>query len=246
VISDEKVIAVLMAAGSGSRVGAGINKVLLPIGDDTILGTVLGAFLRSELFSQIVVVTSQQDLVSVNKIINEKVSGHSVEHVSGELPLVSATIGGASRQESVRAGLKYAYPESSLSARSESDIVVIHDAARCFVTRDLLARCISSCRQSGATTAGLAVVDSLLSTQSAKHEEVNRDSLWSIQTPQVFSAALLLEAHDLACRDGFIATDDASLVRRLQPVAIVEGERANFKITTADDYSFALSMLGAN
>jgi 2-C-methyl-D-erythritol 4-phosphate cytidylyltransferase len=146
--------------------------------------------------------------------------------------------GGATRQESVACGLR--------ALGRDVTMAVIHDAARPFVMIALLERVIDAAAASGAAIAALPVVDTLKrrSPTDGGAITVDRDGLWTAQTPQAFRHSLLIEAYERAAADGFIGTDDASLVERLgQPVTLVEGHPTNIKITTPDDFQVATELL---
>jgi 2-C-methyl-D-erythritol 4-phosphate cytidylyltransferase len=146
--------------------------------------------------------------------------------------------GGATRQESVACGLR--------ALGRDVTMAVIHDAARPFVMTALLERVIDAAAASGAAIAALPVVDTLKrrSPTDGGAITVDRDGLWTAQTPQAFRHSLLIEAYERAAADGFIGTDDASLVERLgQPVTLVEGHPTNIKITTPDDFQVAAELL---
>ena len=142
---------------------------------------------------------------------------------------VAVCEGGDRRQDSVRAGL---------DATPPVDVVAVHDAARPGVTPGLLAAVLDAAREHGAATAAIPVVDSVtrVDATGAVLEAVPRAGLWAVQTPQAFAAGLLAEAHARALADGVEADDDAALVARLgHRVQVVQGDRANLKITHDDD-----------
>ena len=146
--------------------------------------------------------------------------------------------GGATRQESVRLGLS--------KADADADIIAIHDAARPFVSAGLIDRCVEAAGERGAVAAGLPVRDTVKIVSSDRwiQSTPERSSLWEIQTPQAFKAALIREAHDRAVMQGLQATDDAAVVEGMGiPVYVIEGERTNFKITLPDDLVFAEALI---
>jgi 2-C-methyl-D-erythritol 4-phosphate cytidylyltransferase len=146
------------------------------------------------------------------------------------------TIGGAQRQDSVRAGL---------AAAGEADWVVIHDAARPLVTADLIARGLAAARVSGAAIAAMPVVDTIKVVEASRIVATPpRATLWQAQTPQVFRRTLLLNAHAAAASSG--ATDDAALVEAYgSTVHVYEGSYRNVKITTDVDLVVARALLAA-
>ena len=140
--------------------------------------------------------------------------------------------GGANRQASVRNGLS-AIP-------LEYDYVLIHDAARPFVTQELIRKTVEAARQTGAATAAVRMTDTVRQDDGYT---LDRDQLWSIQTPQCGRREDLIRAHQINTE----ATDDAGLLQQAGvSVCFVEGDRRNIKITTRDDLEMARAMVGGN
>lgn len=148
--------------------------------------------------------------------------------------------GGASRQDSVRCGLQ------SLADAPGDAVVLVHDAARPFVSVDLIERCIASAVEYGSGVAAVPVHDTIrrADENDVPVQTVDRTGLWAMQTPQAFRLDLLRRASDRAEQTGFQGTDEASLVEQLQGVRLVKGDRENIKITTSDDLRFAEQWLG--
>lgn len=143
----------------------------------------------------------------------------------------ATVLGGATRQESVRLGLEM--------VPVECDTVVVHDAARCCVTPDLISRTITSCP----ATVAIPVADTLRRTDGSL---VDRTDLFTVQTPQVFPKDLLAQAHARAASDGYTGTDDASLIQRAGvKVNIAPGSPQNLKVTTPEDLKLAESILAS-
>jgi 2-C-methyl-D-erythritol 4-phosphate cytidylyltransferase len=162
----------------------------------------------------------------------EIVSQCGLQKVSQIMP------GGAERQESVFIGLK--------AIREKAGAVIIHDGARPFVTPDLIQRSLSEARRFQAVAVALPASETVkeVDGENIVLRTVDRRQLWLMQTPQSFDYNLILRAHEEARRDGFVGTDDASLVERLGiPVKIIEGSRLNFKITTPQDLLLAEALL---
>lgn len=144
--------------------------------------------------------------------------------------------GGATRQESVRLavelleGLYLDLPEVP---------VLVHDAARCCVDADTIARVLSGVSEFGAVTAGVRIVDSICRADIRGRVVgyVEREGVWAVQTPQGFLLNDLLRAHSDALRDGIVALDDAGLVARFREVFVVQGDRGNIKVTEPGDLS---------
>jgi 2-C-methyl-D-erythritol 4-phosphate cytidylyltransferase len=146
--------------------------------------------------------------------------------------------GGRRRQDSVWSGL--------LKTDPDCDLVVVHDAVRPLVSPSLIKRCIMAARRHGASVPGLPVTSTIKLVSPAK-EVVNtleRNDLWEIQTPQAFRRAILLEAFHNARKEGFLATDDASLVERTgKTIKVIDGEPWNIKITFPSDLVVAEAYL---
>ena len=127
-----------------------------------------------------------------------------------------------------------------------TDIVVIHDGARPFVSPALIERCIESADRNGAVVAGLPARDTIkiVSDDHRVLSTPDRKALWEIQTPQAFRGKLIVEAHQWAVRERFEATDDAMLVERMgKPVWVIDGEKTNLKITMPEDLWLAEAMI---
>jgi 2-C-methyl-D-erythritol 4-phosphate cytidylyltransferase len=171
-----------------------------------------------------------------------------------DIPQVSVVVGGATRQESVARGLEHARSEHALK---DEEYVLVHDAARCLVSKELVERTLAAAREFKAVTTAVPVVDtiSVRGSDSLSQNELpllistlDRNSLVAIQTPQVFRADLLLGAHESYMRDsqGGEATDDAMLVRKHSEVRIVEGDPRNIKVTRPLDVAVAEALLREN
>ena len=209
------------AAGSGRRMQAGQNKVLLPIHGTPLISWTLRPFLEEKTRSgPIVLIISEADRQSFSQL---------PEVVSGQVQLVR---GGAERKDSVYAGLRYLEEQGW----SDDALVLIHDAARCMISRELLGRVLDVSRGEAALTTAVPIVDTLLRVDEGGDQTVSRDGMYAIQTPQMFQCSLLKQAH-LAWEGD--ATDDASMVRPLHKVAIVPGCRQNIKVTRPEDLAFA-------
>ncbi len=153
---------------------------------------------------------------------------------------VQFVAGGRHRQQSVYNGLK--------SLDHKNGLVAIHDGVRPLVDPLLITACIRAAETSGACAPGLPAYDTIkrVSGEGTIAGTVERKGLWLIQTPQVFRYAVINEAHDRALRDGYVGTDDASLVERLGfPVILISGSKSNIKVTTAEDLAMAAALLRA-
>ena len=166
----------------------------------------------------------------------------------GGVAKVMLVPGGATRQDSVRLGVEALAQRVLAEGGDEaSECVLVHDAARCCVTPDLIERVVDGVREFGAVTAAVSVPDSLCKVSAgAISSFVDRENVWAIQTPQGFLLRELRGAHFAAHTDMFVATDDASVVARIRDVRVVEGDRLNIKVTHPRDLEMAtrISQLG--
>jgi 2-C-methyl-D-erythritol 4-phosphate cytidylyltransferase len=210
--------------------GAAVPKVLLPMpaaGEGTshsILQRTVETFVSDDLCDRVVVCcpTEWRDAF-----------GHSLE----AFPKVSLANGGATRQESVRLGVEALREAVTRDGEDpQGGCVLVHDAARCCVSREVIHRVVEGVRAYGAVTAGVPVPDTLTKVRDGEIASiVDREDVWSVQTPQGFLLEELRSAHFAAVADNFTGTDDASLVARLRPVRMVLGDRLNIKVTHPHD-----------
>lgn len=227
---------VIPAAGSGRRMG-GRKKQFLSLGGKTVLEHTLTVFLNHPEIAELVVVLPAEDLSGAYELLAPflKQWGCVVATPASfvttdgkrQLQLVP---GGRERQDSVFHGLE--------ALKDRVELVVVHDAARPFVTRELLDRVVRTAVEKGAATAAVPVADTVVTVADNDRagEFLPRSSLRAVQTPQAFRFSLLWEAHLKARREGYYGTDDAGLVVRAgHPVYLVEGDPGNFKITTPAD-----------
>ncbi len=234
-MSTTNVIALLAAAGNGSRMGAKTSKVLLELSGQSVLQHALQALLASKLFSRIVVLLREDDLATGQAVLTRLSNQHACP--------IDAVIGARTRQQSVFNGLSYISQNSLLDA--DSSYVLVHDAARCLVSVDLLRRSVEAAFRLGAVSAALPIVDTLrrVCPDSGRSEPVDRSGVQAIQTPQVFRFDLLLQAHKRARELGIEASDDAALVEPLQQVHLIAGEPTNIKLTSPSDMELAKRLL---
>ncbi|MDI6752286.1 MAG: 2-C-methyl-D-erythritol 4-phosphate cytidylyltransferase [bacterium] len=141
--------------------------------------------------------------------------------------------GGAERQDSVSAGFT--------ALNDDTELVLIHDGARPFIRKCLLERVIEEAEKEGAAVAGLPVTETIKQVEEGRVKQtLNRDNIWSIQTPQAFKREIIVSAYKKGYEDGFLGTDCASLVERAGfPVKVVLGDKKNIKVTTRDDLLIA-------
>ncbi len=161
--------------------------------------------------------------------------------VSAAFPGASFTLvpGGQERQDSVRRGLA--------ALEADTDLVIIHDAARPFVPVEAVEAACEVARGCGAATVALPCADTILEgdTEEYLHATPDRARLWACQTPQVFQTSVIRGAHEAALRQGIEATDDATLVCRAGGrVKLVRGTPMNLKITRPEDLRIAEALIG--
>jgi 2-C-methyl-D-erythritol 4-phosphate cytidylyltransferase len=149
--------------------------------------------------------------------------------------------GGATRQESVSRGVLALVEKFGVH---DDSVVLVHDAARCCVTQDVIGRVVQGVAEHGAVTAAVPIFDALSRAENGTLTTyVDREALWSIQTPQGFLVRDLVAAHAAAESGGTQAQDDAALVARVRPVHVVMGDRLNIKVTHPDDLRVARMIL---
>ncbi|WP_066649197.1 bifunctional 2-C-methyl-D-erythritol 4-phosphate cytidylyltransferase/2-C-methyl-D-erythritol 2,4-cyclodiphosphate synthase [Christensenella timonensis] len=215
-----KICAVILAAGSGRRMELDTNKVFIKFEEQSAVIRCLKTFGATELFSDIIVACKAQERDIVKRKIEKYIGG-------GETVMICD--GGAERQYSVRNALEF--------VPGDADIVVVHDAARCFVTERIIRDCVSSAIRHGSGVAAVKATDTIKrAKKGVVTETLPREELVCVQTPQAFRADLLKQAYQKAEQDGFLGTDDASLVERLgKKVHVVTGSPDNIKLTTRKD-----------
>ncbi|MCM0625841.1 2-C-methyl-D-erythritol 4-phosphate cytidylyltransferase [Lysinibacillus sp. OL1_EC] len=218
---------VLPAAGSGKRMGAGQNKLFLKLLEKPILVHTLEVFQHDPACTGIWLAVKPEERGFIQKMLED----YRITKVKG-LP-----DGGAERQHSVH---------SCMKEMQQVDIVLVHDAARPFITHDIIAKLVQNAHHHGAAIAGVRAKDTMkkVSMNGIIEETVDRESLWMVQTPQAFRFELIMEAEDVAEKVGFLGTDEAMLMERLgHQVHIVESSYENVKMTTQEDLVFGEAIL---
>ena len=216
----------IAAAGSGRRMGADRNKLLLQLAGRPVLAWTLEAALASRAITWIGIVGQNVDRKAIESLI-----------VQPSKPMVWIE-GGASRQESVLRGL------AGLPA--EARHVLIHDGARCLVQPDLFDRCADAVQSGVALIAATPVTDTIkrVDVEGVIQDTPDRAQLWAAQTPQGFAVDQLRRGHAEALEQGWSVTDDASLFeRRGWPVQVLDAGPANIKVTTPFDLVVAEAVL---
>jgi 2-C-methyl-D-erythritol 4-phosphate cytidylyltransferase len=222
------VTAIVPAAGGGTRMATGLPKQYLPLAGVPLLARTLQALWASECLDGLVLVVPPGHEERCRREVLDPF----------DISVDAVVPGGEDRQASVYAGL--------LHTRVETDLILVHDGARPFVTPAMVRAAVTAAAESGAAVVAVPVTDTIkvADRDGWLVETPQRGRLWAAQTPQVFRAGLFREAHALALRDGFRTTDDSALVERLgHPVRLVPGSFENLKITTTADLLLADQIL---
>lgn len=232
-----KVIVIIPAAGLGTRMAPpgkkGVpSKQWVELSGAPIVVHTLRVFARNKQVSQIVVALRKNEMDQFRKLLEKERLAAKVEMVEG----------GEHRQQSVANAL------ASLKA-AQDDVVLVHDAVRPFVDDEIIGNVIHEVEKHGAAIAGLPAVDTIKQVERAADgaiitSTIPRERVVQAQTPQGFRYELIKRAFDSATADGFMGTDEASLVERLgESVWVVMGSARNIKITTPADMELAEFLL---
>jgi 2-C-methyl-D-erythritol 4-phosphate cytidylyltransferase len=218
---------VIPAAGKGKRMKAGRNKLLLELEGKPVIIHTLAVFEADPSCEGIVLSIHPDERSEFEQLLLT----YNIQKV------YAFATGGQERQHSVYSGLKMLPPES--------DIVLVHDGARPFITRETIARLARSASDTGAAIAAVPVKDTIKQAEGGTvSQTVDRANLWSVQTPQAFQMAVLLPAQQKAEEEPFLGTDESSLVERTgYSVQIVESDYDNIKLTTPEDLYFARAII---
>jgi len=231
-----KADAVIVSAGKGLRFMEGksarVGTTVVPtpdhgkkqfhfLGGKPILAHSLEKFETCRLIRSILLVVGEEDM---DYCLKEIVERYGFQKISQIVP------GGKRRQDSVKNGID-ALPK-------DADIVAIHDGVRPFVTKAMIEDTLHSAVRCGAVVLAMPIKDTIKASNpdGTVLKTLDRESLWQIQTPQTFQVSVIKEAYYRAAKDGFVGTDDASLVEHLGvKVHILPGSYLNIKITTPED-----------
>lgn len=218
-----KPIAIIVAGGSGTRMGSEIPKQFLEVAGAPLLIHSISAFIQAIPEMDIVVVLPGAFLEAGSDLVARHLPDETVFFAEG----------GETRFHSVQRGLQLV---------REPSIVFVHDAVRCLVSPDLIRRCYRQALEKGSAIPAVAVSDSIRMIHPDGHEAVDRTLLRAIQTPQTFRSDILLEAFRQSYDPAF--TDEASVVERHgDKVELVEGEASNIKVTWPVDLVVAAELL---
>lgn len=221
-MSDNKgdIGAIIVGAGTGNRMGLGYNKVLADLCGGPVIEWTVRNFIQSGLIDNLVLVINPNDQKEMKDIFSS----------FKDLIDLKIVYGGETRQDSVYNGIK--------ALSDDVEIVLIHDAARPFITKDIIERSILHARKYGAGCAGIQAKDTIkiVDRNNTIVSTPERNSLWHAQTPQAFKKDIISDAYEKASKRGLTATDDAGIAEEAgYKVTMFEGSYKNIKLTSKED-----------
>ncbi len=210
------------AAGSGSRMKAGKNKLLIELEGESLIYWTLKSIFSASSITWVGIIGQPKD---------KELLLNSLKDFSNKVKWIN---GGETRQESVFNGLN--------SLPKDAEKVLIHDGARCLINPELINKCAAELEENEAVIVATKVTDTIkiVDSEGFIKDTPNRQYLWAAQTPQGFLVDSLKKAHKIAIDKNFIVTDDASLFEMLNwKVKIIEGNYSNIKVTSPIDLKIA-------
>ena len=221
------VCAIIPAGGSGTRMGGIVPKQFQSLNGKPILYHTIKTLQNCETISEIILVVPEKE--------------YETAHTDwlGKLEIVKkVVIGGEKRQDSVYNGF--------CEVSQDSEIVLVHDGVRPFLSQKMIADSIDAAREYGAAITAIPVHDTIkrVDTSGLVSQTIDREGLWRVQTPQAFRYSLLLDAFNKAKSENFYGTDEGALIEHLgEPVKIVEGLEQNIKITRPEDLELSKAFI---
>jgi len=213
------VCAVVPAGGLGTRMGGTVPKQFQNLNGKPILYYTLKALQESGLISELILVVPKKEY------------DNACNHWLGKPEIVTkVVVGGVRRQDSVYNGF--------CEVSQESEIVLVHDGVRPFLSHKMIRETISAAREFGAAITAIPVHDTIKRVDASDlvSETVERENLWRVQTPQAFQYKILKQAFKKANSENFYGTDEGTLIEHLgAPVKVIEGSEKNIKITRPED-----------
>lgn len=218
--------AVIVCAGNSSRMG-GVNKILLPLGNSTVIGNTMLSFQNTESVSEIIIVSRSQDFDAI-KSEAEKL---------GISKFKTCVEGGETRQKSVINGVR--------QVSADTDMIAIHDGARPLVRPEQIERVVKDASVFGGATLGVPVKDTIKVVEDGLIVDTPpRSTLHITQTPQIFKKKIYFEAIDFALEHNLDFTDDCQMAEAIGcKVYMTIGDYKNIKITTPEDIKIAEVLL---
>lgn len=216
-----KIKVIIPASGTGERFGGRIPKQFLKIDEKEIIAHTLEKFNSIKLIDEIIISTKLEYFVKLSTII-KKYNLRKVKKI---------VEGGKRRQDSV-------YNALLNSECKEDDLILIHDAVRPFISSKKIRELISEAKKEKCVIPGLPVSETIKRADDKNfvEETIDRDNLWSVQTPQAFSFDILMKSFEKAYKENFTGTDESAIVEKAgYKVKMIDGERRNIKITTKRD-----------
>ena len=221
------VCAIVPAGGSGTRMGGTVPKQFQSLNGKPILYHTIKTLQNCETISEIILVVPEKEYETANT------------DWLGKLEIVKkVVIGGEKRQDSVYNGF--------CEVSQDSEIVIVHDGVRPFLSQKMIADSIDAAREFGAAITAIPVHDTIkrVDTSGLVSQTIDREGLWRVQTPQAFRYSLLLDAFNKAKSENFYGTDEGALIEHLgEPVKIVEGLEQNIKITRPEDLELSKAFI---
>jgi 2-C-methyl-D-erythritol 4-phosphate cytidylyltransferase len=226
---------IVLAAGSGTRVGSSRNKVYLPLAGRRIVTWSLELLRRTPGIARLVLVVRDRDRELAEEVLDRELPGVPVDLVTG----------GATRHESEYRALLHLADEIR---RGEIDVVLVHDAARPLAPVRIVEEVLATASRTGGAIPALSLEEVVGVDETGRMSHPGRSDMVRVQTPQAFRSGLLLAAYQAAAVDGFAGPDTASCVERYEgvPVQVVPGDPRNIKVTYADDLFAAELFLAAS
>jgi 2-C-methyl-D-erythritol 4-phosphate cytidylyltransferase len=224
-----KVSAIIPAAGQGTRMQAKVAKQYLLLNEKPVLDHTLQTFASCELIHSIILVVPASDVEGVRS-----------QYLQAGGKVAQVIAGGDKRQDSVYNGFN--------ALESDTEIVLVHDGVRPFVSHEIIANSITSAAKQGAVITAIPVSDTLKKVDSEYQvtRTVDREGLWCVQTPQAFQYNLLKQAFAKAYENSFYGTDEASMVEHMGGiVSVIPGSELNIKITRPEDLILAEGILSS-
>jgi 2-C-methyl-D-erythritol 4-phosphate cytidylyltransferase len=226
---------IVLAAGSGTRVGNSRNKVYLPLAGRRIVTWSLELFGKIPGIGRLVLVVRDEDRELAGEVLERELPGVPVDLVTG----------GETRHESEYRALLHLAEEIR---RGEIDVVLVHDAARPLTPVQIVEEVLATAIRTGSAIPALPLEDAAGVDEAGRMSGAGRGDMVRVQTPQAFRSGPLLAAYAAAAADGFAGTDTASCVERYEglSVHVVPGDPRNIKVTYADDLLTAELVLAAS